>query len=526
MIDRIGDFFSFPLVVRELRSQARTKSTYWLRVLVAGGLLMPILFMGLADGFRSMQGNELFTMLSCLVFYGLMLVGPIVASASITSEKEGATLGLLFLSPLRSIDIIAGKFASNVLRLLAIAVAGTPVFAVAFVYGGVTWSQVAGVAITLLALLVMIVATGILASAICSKTHPASTLTCGYVLGVNLGWWLLVNVLRWEYRIVVPDWLLLISPACTMGEIAGWSRSDYLLLAGETLGVACLEAMVFLGVAAWWLPKTLSMEGSAKKGVWWRISRLRFGVFKRYGAKIRNSNPIFWLDWRQRNLAEIVALVTFFGLLIWWMFKLFLPGSLEKEGFAIVGMWLSVPCHILIAVLAVGHLCRQMVQERRERKLELLLCTPLEDREIAANKFKAAWWPYGILYLLFTAPMLVGGLTLLGQSKSESEIMFIILLESIQDPFFFAMLIGISFWMSLTSNTATEAILKSIGLVAGGFIVWWFAFVAIMIAARGRGGKEAVFIGFAAKFFVVVVVWIAAKRRVVRILRDRAVLGG
>ena len=97
--------------------------------MVVLALLVPMIFWACIERGNLQDGSGWFAFLSSVIFYGLMILTPMIVAGCLTSEREGGTLGLLFLSSLRSFDIVAGKFASNILQLLVIAIAGFPVLA-------------------------------------------------------------------------------------------------------------------------------------------------------------------------------------------------------------------------------------------------------------------------------------------------------------------------------------------------------------------------------------------------------------
>ena len=60
----------------------------------------------------------------------------------ISRERREGTLGLLFLTPLTVLDVIAGKAAIHVLRALTLFLAALPVLVLPLVLGGVEWRWV------------------------------------------------------------------------------------------------------------------------------------------------------------------------------------------------------------------------------------------------------------------------------------------------------------------------------------------------------------------------------------------------
>src|ERR1051325_626417 len=90
-----------PLIVRELRAEARRANTYWLRAVAAG--LLTALFVWSAWTFQAsgtLLGPMLFYSLSQGLEIAMLAIIAALAADSISREKREGTLGLLFLTPL------------------------------------------------------------------------------------------------------------------------------------------------------------------------------------------------------------------------------------------------------------------------------------------------------------------------------------------------------------------------------------------------------------------------------------------
>src|SRR5712671_3578217 len=94
-----------PVIVRELRAEARHSFTYWLRVLGATALLFVSASVAFENGVGIGQGGELFAWQHLTLFWSIWILVPLVCADCISREKREGTLGLLFLTPLRATDI-------------------------------------------------------------------------------------------------------------------------------------------------------------------------------------------------------------------------------------------------------------------------------------------------------------------------------------------------------------------------------------------------------------------------------------
>ena len=477
----LSTFLSMPLVVRELRSQARAKTGFILRSVVVCLLLSPIVMVGLANGYQSAKGSEFFGALATFLFYGLLLLGPLISAGCITTEKEGSTLGLLFLSPLRPFDIVAAKFVSNLLRLLSVVVSGIPVLAVTLLLGGVTWQQISGAAISMMALVVLIVGVSVLVSAICSRTGTAVFLAYLYLFSINLGLWWLILWLKDE-GISLPEELLLLSPSDAMAEQFTWTRQNYVAWAGQTFGVACIQAVLCLLAAARVLPKTLVVGGSETVGRWQRF-RHRSRLFQSQSHAIRGWGPLFWLEWRRLSIWHLLALLLVLAVGDCW--SAWAWGEPDNEFFPLVALSVAFPFHVILDAFVLGVICREVARERHDRTLELILCAPVRARQIVWSKFAGVWLRYGLVYMAATAPAFFSTMWFMASTNPEQRMM--VTLESVEDLSFFCMLFVLSYRMSLASKSVSAAVLKTAGLIVAGFLLWGYA--AFLIANRMDDNK-------------------------------------
>src|SRR5439155_20551509 len=101
------------IVDRELRVAARRPATYRIRsgaVLATLALITWKLFnFAWQNAPVSQQGRSLFITLSVLAFAYCLLAGVRATSDCISEEKREGTLGLLFLTDLKGIDVTLGK---------------------------------------------------------------------------------------------------------------------------------------------------------------------------------------------------------------------------------------------------------------------------------------------------------------------------------------------------------------------------------------------------------------------------------
>jgi ABC-type transport system involved in multi-copper enzyme maturation permease subunit len=137
----------FPAILtRELRAASRRSGTYWLRVVVVAVALAALflqftagrLASALVPGGRApLPGAYLFALLHTVLSVGLLLAAPLFAADCIARERRDGTLGLLALTPLRPFEIVLGKAAAQIIRLLSLWIACLPVLLIPVLMGGV-----------------------------------------------------------------------------------------------------------------------------------------------------------------------------------------------------------------------------------------------------------------------------------------------------------------------------------------------------------------------------------------------------
>src|SRR5437867_7916465 len=105
-----------PIVERELRMAARRGATYWGRV---GTVLVPIVLIAwwlagsAAQVLPPQAGRLIFRLLALAATFILLNRVIRLTAEAFAREKREDTLGLLFLTPLKPIDLVLGKLVSS-----------------------------------------------------------------------------------------------------------------------------------------------------------------------------------------------------------------------------------------------------------------------------------------------------------------------------------------------------------------------------------------------------------------------------
>src|SRR5258706_457347 len=185
-----------PIVGRELRVRARKAGTYWFRFGAAAGLLLVWTLLVTADRNTppTRLGQNTFIALTILVLGFCLLAGLFLTADCLSQEKREGTLGLLFLTPLKSYDIVLGKLAVTSVESVFALLALFPILALPLMMGGVTGTEFLRVFLVLLSTLAFSLGAGLYVSSSVHEARAALSRTLIVVSATSglgpLLWWL------------------------------------------------------------------------------------------------------------------------------------------------------------------------------------------------------------------------------------------------------------------------------------------------------------------------------------------------
>ncbi|WP_054672728.1 ABC transporter permease subunit [Calditerricola satsumensis] len=136
-----GRFLQAVLAV-ELRRRVRSRRLAWLLsgyLAAIGAIILGYLDVSTGpDAVFSATSRELFSLLSTLQLVMVLFLTPAVTAGTISGERERQTLNLLLTTNLTAAEIVVGKLVSSLSFLALLVVASLPLYAIVFVYGGVS----------------------------------------------------------------------------------------------------------------------------------------------------------------------------------------------------------------------------------------------------------------------------------------------------------------------------------------------------------------------------------------------------
>lgn len=489
-----------PVLERELRVAARKPGTYRLRLFMAAGLLLLWLLMMLATSniTTAQLGHHIYNALGIAALAGALFSGVFLTSDCISEEKREGTLGLLFLTDLKSYDVLMGKLAASSAQAIFGLLTVLPILGLPLLLGGVTGAEFARLILVLLATLVWSLTIGLAVSTFCHQARHAMGTTFLIILllaGICPGlWWLqkfLLNSPAW-------DFLLFPSPCYTFLK----SQENFYALrsgpAGFWFSITCVTGtgLICLFSSMIGLPKVWHRPETTNRIPWlppflWAKSSLRTP------PRLLDSNPLHWLGTRDLRPGNIAArLLLALGAL--WLAGLIysVTAAPQPPPPFIFAMFTLYALHLVTKILLTVESARRVNEDRNSGALELLLVTPLPIQEILKGQHTALQIQFrkALKILLLMNLVMISAVLFCHKKLSmdaDDQAIFIELfaggiLALIVD---FAALRWTGIWAGLTSRKHYRAVLATIGKVL--FIPWICIFLLVFIRLNPRTAAEA-----------------------------------
>ena len=524
-----------PIVDRELRVAARRPATHWTRFWAALATLTIWLLLALSTPQWvpvPQLGKNLFVALGLLAFGFCIAAGVFLTADCLSVEKREGTLGLLFLTDLKSHDIVFGKLAATSVHSLYGLLAIFPVMALPLLLGGVSGAEFGRTLSVLLTTLFLSLALGLFISTISREARSAiggTFLLLLMLVGLFPALWLAQEMI---FRAnPIGDALLSPSPAYafrlalddsyrTRTGPMQFLASLSLLLA---LALGCLTLAIVL-LPRRWQDKDESVSAAEQPASQLRV---RHGL----RASLLEPNPFYWLASRAGTINVLLRLLFGVALLLWTSFYL---GSFSERASdqAFAGaLFTTYGLHVLLKCFIAMRAVRRLSEDRLSGALELLLVTPLQPRDILSGQRRALRRLFrlssaGLVLLNSALIFLIHNSAALHMGTSDRRIFTGIFLGGIAALFadsFALSWIGIE--MGLRGKRHHRAVLATLGRVL--LPNWLCAFLLVFVAQSSTGMSETVWsilimIWFLLGFGIDLELGLLAKRRLLRRFREIA----
>lgn len=177
----IRRFEPSPIVVKEMRASMRSRRsfvalTFFLLLLAAISLLMYYSVAGSFGSNGAEAGRLIFGSLSGFELFMLTVMTPSLTASAIATEQQKQTLEMLMATPLTPGQVLRGKLLAAMSYVLLLMVASLPIKAIVFLFGGVTPADLLWWYASMLVLLFMLGAIGLLASTLIQNAGGATAL--------------------------------------------------------------------------------------------------------------------------------------------------------------------------------------------------------------------------------------------------------------------------------------------------------------------------------------------------------------
>jgi hypothetical protein len=479
-----------PVIVRELRAQARQPITHWLRIVggisVVGAILAALWSVGGIGGMGLLAGSNqssssavggwssyspffagpprnqfqsfgttLFSKMNLFIFAAIWLFVPLASADALSRERREGTLPLLYLTELRSLGILVGKCFVHMLRAGTLFLTMAPWLMLPLLFGGVELRDLAMALLLDFTAVLLALAAGLLAS-----TFPRDWMK-SVILAEVLALCLLLMMLEVHGAVLSTAVTAGIPPGLKPGTPAFWnsrfsglyeftsaSYGDGILartrglleisvntsfsdsanlrwyfgqFAAETvwqqiwttLTAPCIRAW-FQGVAGMVVGAALILIGATWVGARrieksWRetpidasVSELReqyltprFGVhaFKRRLSRTLTANPIGWLQ----QYSTSARMVKWGWCLFIIVVEIILTGNSNDLYDAQAGLGFLILLGLTFSATA------SFRQELETGAFELLLVTPLRERQIIVGRLRGLWQQFLPAILVYGA---------------------------------------------------------------------------------------------------------------------------
>jgi ABC-type Na+ efflux pump permease subunit len=464
---------------REVRAVPRARGLFVARAVYCGALLGIVATCWLVvtgtqavttAGDTARFGATLLRILAPLQLSLAMLAAAMTSTVAVTAEKDRRTLELLLISRLSDGQLVLGKLAGSLLRVLLLLLAAVPVFVIASLFGGVTMPQLARV-------FVVTAAAGLVAASVatCVAFWKDTTFQALAITTFALVAWVAVGeVVAGSFG---ADAGAEVSPAravfAALQPAGGATLPPFLAVCAGAIVVANIVAVA--RVRAWNTVQEMRRQpessgaarsaGSAVAGSAARSSAVRRPSRTVWG------NPVLWREICTRAHGKALLLVRLAWLLL---FAAAVAGIVAEarqarpDGLAVAVAVVPMALASLLAVAAMA--VTSITTERDRGALDVLLVTDLEPSEFVWGKLLGVLTAAREIVLL--PLVLCGSLAVAGITSAENAIYMALGMALL---LFFAAVLGLHAGLSHTASR--RAIAVALGTVA-------FLFVGVATAMR------------------------------------------
>ncbi|MGI9454791.1 MAG: ABC transporter permease subunit [Pirellulales bacterium] len=450
---------------REVRFAPKSKGLFIGRAIYAGSLLAIIATCWLvltgtqaitSAGDTARFGATLLRTLAPLQLTLAVLAAAMTAAVAVSVEKDRRTLELLLLSRLSERELVLGKLAASLLRVMLMLVSAIPVFGIAALFGGVTGIQ--------LGRLFVVTAAAALSAASIATTvafWKDTTFQAVAITAFALVAWVVTGeaVATWFGPLVGEQ----ISPARAMFAAlspAGGNLGSFLSLCG--LIIVGTNLVAIRQVRSWNMARDARRAAQAQGTGSSTTHRPTRNIWQ---------NPILWREICTNAYGRTIVIVRLAWMLL---FAAAVAGIMSEaraenpDRFAVAVAVIPMALASLLAVTALA--VTSITTERDRGSLDLLLVSDLEPKEFIWGKLFGA---LAVAREVVVLPLLLCVALVASGIASLENGCYLLLGTAIL--LFFAAVLGIHIGLSYPSSR--RAIAVGLGTIA-------FLFIGVATAMR------------------------------------------
>jgi ABC-type transport system involved in multi-copper enzyme maturation permease subunit len=436
---------------REMRMAPRSRPLFITRAVFAGTLVGIVVTCWLVvTGTQSVTGvgdtarfsATLFRTLAPLQLVIAMLAAALSSAVAVSVEKDRRTLELLLVSRLGDPQLVIGKLAGSLLRVVLMIVAAVPVFALAGLFGGITAAQIVRLFVVTLAaaLAAASIATAV---AFWRDTSFQALAITGFVLVAWLAAGEAVAAVAGDRAAAC------VSPARGVFASLLPTGGQFLLpLVATCTGVVVVANAVAVACVRRWNTSGAGRRTDARDP---RTTR---------PARIIWTNPVLWREIATRAHGRAMVLVRLAWLVLFAAAVVGVAAEARAARPDRMAVAIAVVPMVLASVLAVAALAVTSITSERDRgSFDLLLVSDLEPRELVWGKLLGV---LGAAREIVVLPLLLCvALVALGLATPEQGTYLTLGLAVV---IFFAAVLGL--YAGLSHPASRQAIAVALGTIA------------------------------------------------------------
>ncbi len=450
---------------REVRFAPKSKGLFIGRAVYAGSLLAIIATCWLvltgtqtvtSPGDTARFGATLLRTLAPLQLSLAVLAAAMTAAIAVSVEKDRRTLELLLLSRLSERELVLGKLAASLLRVILMLLSAIPVFGIASLFGGVTGIQ--------LGRLFIVTAAAALSAASIATTvafWKDTTFQAVAITAFALVAWVVIGeaATSWFGPTVGEQ----LSPARAMFAAlspAGGNLGSFLSLCG--LLIAVTNVVAIQRVRTWNMARDARRAAQAQGTTASAQSRPARYIWR---------NPILWREICTNAYGRTIVVVRVAWLLLFTAAVAGIVSEARAENPDRFAVAVAVIPMALASLLAVTALAVSSITTERDRgSLDLLLVSDLEPKEFIWGKLFGA---IAVAREVVVLPLLLCVALIASGIASVENGVYLLIGTGIL--LFFAAVLGIHIGLSYPSSR--RAIGIGLGTIA-------FLFIGVATAMR------------------------------------------